>query len=84
MAAPCHRGVSAGDDAVGTGTSFKRKVRGKFPALPGTRPSVHNGQLLVSTGVPSLDHILGGGLAVGTLLLIGQYNSCIQTYRRVR
>ncbi|NP_001088363.1 elongator complex protein 4 [Xenopus laevis] len=85
MAAPCHRGVSAGDDAVGTGTSFKRKVRGKFPALPGTRPSVHNGQLLVSTGVPSLDHILGGGLAVGTLLLIeedtyGTYSHLLLKY----
>ncbi|KAE8606801.1 hypothetical protein XENTR_v10010872 [Xenopus tropicalis] len=85
MAAPCHRGVSAGDDAVGTGTSFKRKVRGKFPAIPGTRPSVHNGQLLVSTGVPSLDHIIGGGLAVGTLLLIeedtyGTYSHLLLKY----
>ncbi|KAM3919991.1 elongator complex protein 4 isoform 2-T2 [Leptodactylus fuscus] len=67
MAAPGVRGVS---DGAGAETSFRRKVRGKLPALRGTRPSVHNGQLLVSTGVPSLDHILGGGLAVGTLLLI--------------
>ncbi|OCT83835.1 hypothetical protein XELAEV_18021974mg [Xenopus laevis] len=59
MAAPCHCGVSAGDEAVGMGISFKRKVRGKFPAILGTQPSVHNGQLLVSAGVPSLDHILG-------------------------
>ncbi|XP_040265450.1 elongator complex protein 4 isoform X2 [Bufo bufo] len=67
MAAPGYRGVSDGARAE---TSFRRKVRGKLPAISGTRPSVHNGQLLVSTGVPSLDHILGGGLAVGTLLLI--------------
>ncbi|KJE94565.1 hypothetical protein CAOG_08869 [Capsaspora owczarzaki ATCC 30864] len=37
---------------------------------PGTRPSIHNGQLLVSTGVQSLDGLLGGGLAVGTLALV--------------
>ncbi|XP_071974680.1 elongator complex protein 4 isoform X2 [Engystomops pustulosus] len=67
MAAPGVRGVS---DGAGAETSFRRKVRGKLPAIRGARPSVHNGQLLVSTGVPSLDHILGGGLAVGTLLLI--------------
>ncbi|XP_069824488.1 elongator complex protein 4 isoform X2 [Dendropsophus ebraccatus] len=71
MAAPVVRGVSDGAAAAaGAETSFRRKVRGKLPAIRGTRPSVHNGQLLVSTGVPSLDHILGGGLAVGTLLLI--------------
>ena len=29
-----------------------------------TKLSVHNGQLLTSTGVPSLDEILGGGQAV--------------------
>ncbi|XP_078536960.1 elongator complex protein 4 isoform X4 [Lissotriton helveticus] len=54
-------------------TSFKRTPRsggGKLVSISGTRPSVRNGQLLVSTGVPSLDHIIGGGLAVGTLLLI--------------
>ncbi|XP_075693854.1 elongator complex protein 4 isoform X2 [Rhinoderma darwinii] len=71
MAAPGIRGVSDGDmAAAGAETSFRRKVRGKLPAIRGTRPSVHNGQLLVSSGVPSMDHILGGGLAVGTLLLI--------------
>ncbi|KAJ8248922.1 hypothetical protein GJAV_G00229220 [Gymnothorax javanicus] len=36
----------------------------------GTRPSIQNGQLIVSTGVTSLDYVIGGGLAVGTLLLI--------------
>lgn len=71
MAAPGIRGMSDGAvAAAGAETTFRRKVRGKLPAIRGTRPSVHNGQLLVSTGVPSLDHILGGGLAVGTLLLI--------------
>ncbi|PNI78832.1 LOW QUALITY PROTEIN: ELP4 isoform 15, partial [Pan troglodytes] len=39
-------------------------------SITGTRPSVRNGQLLVSTGLPALDQLLGGGLAVGTVLLI--------------
>ncbi|XP_051885337.1 elongator complex protein 4 [Pristis pectinata] len=52
------------------GTSFQRRARSKRAAVAGTRPSVHNGQLLLSTGVPSLDYVLGGGLAVGTLILV--------------
>ncbi|KAM8877462.1 elongator complex protein 4 [Synchiropus picturatus] len=51
-------------------TSFQKKTRSKLLSIPGTRPSVQNGQLLVSTGVTSLDFLLGGGLAVGTVLLI--------------
>ncbi|XP_053139032.1 elongator complex protein 4 isoform X2 [Hemicordylus capensis] len=55
-------------------TSFQRKVPedggGRLAVLPGTRPSVRHGQLLLSSGLPSLDSVLGGGLAVGTLLLI--------------
>uniref|UniRef100_A0A4W3JNK7 Elongator complex protein 4 n=1 Tax=Callorhinchus milii TaxID=7868 RepID=A0A4W3JNK7_CALMI len=50
--------------AAPTATSFHRRSRSQ------TGGGVHNGQLLVSTGVPSLDYMLGGGLAVGTLLLI--------------
>ncbi|CAK7308870.1 Elongator complex protein 4 [Vulpes lagopus] len=60
-------------------TSFQRKgPRASVPdsgcarlvSIAGTRPSVRNGQLLVSTGLPALDQLLGGGLAVGTVLLI--------------
>ncbi|XP_072321218.1 elongator complex protein 4 [Eucyclogobius newberryi] len=51
-------------------TSFQKKTRSKLLSIPGTRPSVQNGQLLVSTGVTSLDFLLGGGLAVGSVLLI--------------
>ncbi|KAK7913676.1 hypothetical protein WMY93_013887 [Mugilogobius chulae] len=51
-------------------TSFQKKTRSKLLSIPGTRPSVQNGQLLVSTGVTSLDFLLGGGLAVGAVLLI--------------
>uniref|UniRef100_A0A336KXH4 Elongator complex protein 4 n=1 Tax=Culicoides sonorensis TaxID=179676 RepID=A0A336KXH4_CULSO len=39
-------------------------------AIPGTKPSMHNGQLLSSTGNPSMDFILGGGQQLGTILLI--------------
>ncbi|KAM9302381.1 elongator complex protein 4 [Gastrophryne carolinensis] len=70
MAAPGAGGMMGRNVPVGAETSFRRKVRGKLPAIRGTRPSVQNGQLLMSSGVPSLDHILGGGLAVGTLLVI--------------
>ena len=83
-------------------TSFKKRVSSKSSHPLGTRPSLHNAQLLVSSGVPSLDVLLGkgsshvgvppildwnvhewntyynniilttgGGLAVGTVLLIG-------------
>ena len=52
-------------------SSFKKKSnrgRGSYPA--GTKVSLHNNQLLISSGVPSLDSLLGGGLAVGTVLLV--------------
>ncbi|KAF0043295.1 hypothetical protein F2P81_004632 [Scophthalmus maximus] len=39
-------------------TSFQKKSRSKLISIPGTRPSVQNGQLLVSTGVTSLDFLL--------------------------
>ncbi|KAF7245543.1 Elongator complex protein 4 [Varanus komodoensis] len=109
-------------------TSFQRKGPdggvGRLAVLPGTRPSVRHGQLLLSSGLPSLDYVLGaaseapalasdhtpvgsasveegrkrdgggsclrrgrirpprgGGLAVGTLLLIGmQFNLSIKEY----
>ncbi|EPQ11952.1 Elongator complex protein 4 [Myotis brandtii] len=49
----------------------------RLVSIAGTRPSVRNGQLLVSTGLPALDQLLGGGLAVGTVLLIEEdkYNT---------
>jgi len=51
-------------------TSFQKKARIKIGNIPGTRPSLYNNQLLVSTGIPSLDNVIGGGLAVGTLLIV--------------
>ncbi|XP_050969800.1 elongator complex protein 4 [Labeo rohita] len=68
MAAPV-RGM-AGSSSIGNTTSFQKKTRSKLVSIPGTRPSVQNGQLLVSSGVSSLDYVIGGGLAVGTLLLV--------------
>ncbi len=39
------------------------------PSGPGTRPGLH-GQTLVSTGLAGLDSLLGGGLPLGSVLLI--------------
>ncbi|XP_074660622.1 elongator complex protein 4-like [Tubulanus polymorphus] len=57
---------------MATTTSFRKRNTGKNLQIRGTRPSLKNNQLLVSTGVPSFDHALGGGLAVGTVLMIGE------------
>lgn len=35
------------------------KVKTRFPAIPGTKPSIRNAQLLISTGILSLDDIIG-------------------------
>ena len=43
----------------GMATSFKKKGASKPSHPRGTRPSLHNAQLLVSSGVPSLDVLLG-------------------------
>lgn len=67
-------------------TSFQKKPRGgKRIEIPGTKPSIHNNQLLISTGIPSLDYNLGGGVAVGTLMLIeedlvGSFSKLILRY----
>ncbi|KAG1959446.1 elongator complex protein 4 [Pimephales promelas] len=68
MAAPVRS--MAGSSSIGNTTSFQKKSRSKLVSIPGTRPSVQNGQLLLSSGVSSLDYVIGGGLAVGTLLLV--------------
>lgn len=66
-------------------TSFKKKASSKLSQLRGTRPSLYNAQPLVSTGVPSLDALLGGGLPVGSIMLVeedtfGQYSRLILKY----
>lgn len=52
-------------------SSFKKKsTRGRLTYPAGTKVSLHNNQLLISSGIPSLDTVLGGGLAVGTVVLL--------------
>jgi len=50
-------------------STFIRKG-GKQNIPPGTKPSVHNGQLLVSSGLRDFDTIVGGGLPIGSLVCI--------------
>ncbi|KAM3877185.1 elongator complex protein 4 [Diretmus argenteus] len=87
MAAPVKSvsGKLSAERSLFSTTSFQKKTRSKLVSIPGTRPSVQNGQLIVSTGVTSLDYLIGGGLAVGTLLLIeedryGSYSRMILKY----
>lgn len=56
-------------------SSFKKRV----PAFggpstsappPGTRVSAYNGSVLLSTGVASVDDVLGGGCPLGSILLV--------------
>lgn len=51
-------------------SSFKKRVQ--TVPIPGTRPSPYNSLPLLSTGLASLDDILGGGLPLSSSLLIEQ------------
>ena len=53
-------------------SSFRPRGSNAIPALPGTKISIHNGLPLASTGVPSLDDVLGGGIPLGSIILIKQ------------
>lgn len=55
--------------------------RNPVGAIPGTKPSLHNAQLLTSTGNPSLDHIIGGGQQVGTIFMVEE--DSLQTYSNI-
>ncbi|EPZ36096.1 Elongator complex protein 4 domain-containing protein [Rozella allomycis CSF55] len=53
-------------------SAFKRATSSKVaPALPsGTKLSTRNSQLITSSGIESVDYVLGGGYPVGTLTTI--------------
>ncbi|KAF9068020.1 Elongator complex protein 4 [Rhodocollybia butyracea] len=52
-------------------SSFKRKTTSKTQVLPGTRPSPGSiSTTITSTGIPSLDDILGGGLPLTCSLVV--------------
>jgi elongator complex protein 4 len=51
-------------------STFVRKGGRQNAVPPGTKPSVHNGQLLVSSGLRDFDTIVGGGLPIGSLVCI--------------
>lgn len=70
-------------------TSFKRKATGKptLPSYPGTRISpASNLTLITSTGISSLDDILGGGLPLSCSLIFAapdihsSYGELVQKY----
>ncbi|PVU91530.1 hypothetical protein BB561_004357 [Smittium simulii] len=51
--------------------SFRKAGQQQQPKLPqGTKYNANNSVLLVSTGISSLDEVLGGGVAVGTVVLV--------------
>ncbi|GFO03063.1 elongator complex protein 4, partial [Plakobranchus ocellatus] len=73
--------MASGDQS----SSFRKKARVKIGQIAGTRPSLYNNQLLISTGIPSMDNVIGGGLAVGTVFLLeedvyGSYSRLILKY----
>lgn len=59
-------------------TSFKRKSSSKASHPNGTKPSLHNAQLLTSTGVPSLDPLLGCKDTIYTCTMNYQCNLLLQ------
>jgi len=40
-------------------SSFQKRSANKNITVAGTKPSLSNNQLLISTGIPSLDNLLG-------------------------
>ncbi|KAK0465377.1 PAXNEB-domain-containing protein [Desarmillaria tabescens] len=68
-------------------SSFKKKVSSKHVALPGTRLSPGStSTTITSTGIPSLDDLLGGGLPLSCSLLVqtsdphSSYGELVQKY----
>lgn len=51
-------------------SGFQKKSAKKLPTIPGTKQSLKTFQVLTSSGIPSLDSLLGGGYPLGTLILV--------------
>lgn len=54
-------------------------------SIKGTRASLHSGQSILSSGNPSLDHIVGGGFPIGSIIGIeedtyGNYSRILTKY----
>ena len=47
-------------------------------SIPGTKMSAKGMQLMVSTGIPSVDRFLGGGLPLNSITLIGFQSNVFQ------
>ncbi|KAI9104820.1 Elongator complex protein 4 [Phlyctochytrium arcticum] len=62
--------VLSGQSIGSTMSSFKRRTPSSIPILPGTRISPHTSTQQTSTGIPSLDTLLRGGLQTGSLTLL--------------
>ena len=64
-------------------SAFKRKIKGGGPAspAPGVKVSAYNGAHLLSSGVASLDDLLGGGLPMHSLLLLEE--DAVSSYARL-
>lgn len=45
--------------AIQAQSSFHKKAKIKIGQILGTRPSLYNNQLLISSGIPSLDNVIG-------------------------
>ena len=56
-----------------TGVMSFRRATQQRPSLPkGCKVSAHNSQILISSGVASLDAVIGDGIPLGTLMLVGE------------
>jgi len=51
-------------------TVVTKPLKNKEFIIPGTHSSSYNSLLLTSTGIPSFDSILGGGIPIGSVLLV--------------
>ena len=72
---------------MAAGSSFQRRSGsgGPLASLAGVSPSLHTSHLLTSCGTPHLDTLLGGGLPLGSLLLVqedaqGSYGRLLLRY----